>query len=71
MNDWLTEDQLLEQLPIGQADLGRLERQFPAQMRVLKRGGRYHPDSVNFLGTVAAMVAQGARPDQIKAWYGL
>lgn len=69
--DWLTEGQLLAQLPIGRADLLRLEREFPAQMRVLKKGGRYHPDSVTFLGAIAAMVAWGARPDQIKAWYGL
>lgn len=69
--NWLSEEQLLERLGIEQADLHWLEREFPVQMQILKRGGRYHPDSVNFLSSLAAVAARGAQPDQIRAWFGL
>jgi hypothetical protein len=45
-------------------------------MRCLSEAGadgqvRYAPDAVPLLRSLSAMVAQGATPEQIKAWFGL
>lgn len=71
MTDYLTEEELLQQVGISQEELHWYEWQFGAQMRCLVVGRKYSRDAVAFLRGVSAMVAQGARPEQIKAWFGL
>lgn len=73
---WLTERQLLEQAGLSPAQLRWFRERFPAQLKCLTRRGplgeaRYAPDAVVLLRSLAAMVARGATPEQIKAWYGL
>lgn len=76
MAGWLTEEELLEQVDLNQAELRWFEEQFREQMRFLiRREGNgpaaYAPDTVAMLRGLSAMVAQGATPDQIKGWFGL
>lgn len=76
MARWLTERELLEQAGISPAELRWFGDRFDAQMAVLTRRGpdgrpRYAPDAVVLLRSLATMVARGATPEQIKAWYGL
>lgn len=76
MARWLTERELLEQAGLSPSELRWFGDRFAAQMAVLTRLGpgsepRYAPDAVVLLRSLAAMVARGATPEQIKAWYGL
>ena len=76
MTQWLTEGELLEQAGLSRDELRWFRERFAAQMAYLTRTGPlgepwYAPDAVVLLRSLAAMVAQGATPEQIKAWYGL
>lgn len=76
MADWLTEEELLTQVGLSRAELRWFEEQFREQMRFLiRREGEgpvtYNPDAVAMLRGLAAMVGQGATPEQIKGWFGL
>lgn len=76
MGGWLTEQELLERAGLSQPELRWFEEQFREQMRFLiRREGAgavtYAPDAVAMLQGLAAMIAQGATPDQIKGWFGL
>ncbi len=76
MARWLTEPELLEQTGLTRAELRWFRERFAAQMGCLTRRDprgepRYAPDAVVLLRSLAALVARGATPEQIKAWYGL
>ncbi|MFZ5814132.1 MAG: hypothetical protein ACOY93_02345 [Bacillota bacterium] len=76
MAGWLTEQELLEQVGIEQAELRWLEEQFREQIRFLqRREGEgpllYAPDAVALLRGLSTMTSQGATPEQIKGWFGL
>lgn len=76
MERWLTEGELLGSVGISRSELRWFSAQFHEQMRLLTRrdqeeGLLFHGDAVALLRGLSAMVAQGATPEQIKAWFGL
>jgi len=72
---WLSEEELLAEVGLSAAELRWFQARFATQMRCLTVRGprgevRYAPDAVPLLRNLAAMVAQGATPEQIRTWFG-